>query len=133
MNIHQCLAACIEGTLVAQLAINRGLQPSDVLTENDIVIKQLRRELKALGIDCQVISQNVLDGLIEIYATDKAMNELGGQYGKLLWSILGDPVNGGSEPPETYVDAAKSLWVTFLATVNPRFLNLIQNLRDSND
>lgn len=131
MNAYQALKACIEGTLVAQLAIQRDLSPKEVFTGNHI--KALRQEIQDLGIDAELVSQAHLDAITGIFSTDKAIEELGTPFAELLWHFLGDPENGGKKPPQRYIEASQALWVTFLGAINPKFLATVQEMRQSHE
>lgn len=129
MNIHEALTACIEGTLVAQIALKRGIDAEAVFANDRQVIKQLRQELDDLGVDCKALSQAHLDALVGAYSCDKAIEDLGGAFAGMLWAFLGDPETGGKQPPQRYIEATQALWVSFLGAINPRFLVTIQEMR----
>lgn len=132
MNLFAVLPAAIEGTLIGQLAIGRGLKPSDVLSHKHI-INELRTELTTLGVDCVGLSEAHLDALVHCLSTDQALTDLCTALAKILWDNLGDPENGGLEPPQRYVEATQLLWLAFLSTINPRFLLTIQALQRTPD
>lgn len=133
MNVLEALPACLEGVLVAQLAQHRGLGAEEVFANDRQIIKQLRQELDALGINCKALSDAHVDALVGIFSTDRAIDDLGAAFAELLWHLLGDPETGGKKPPQRYVEATQTLWVSFLGAINPRFLAAVQELRKSHE
>lgn len=132
MNLSVVLPAAIEGTLVGQLAIKRGLKPSAVVS-NERIIHELRTDLALMGVSCAGLSEAHLDALVSVLSTEEAVTTLSASFSKLLWESLGDPEHGGGEPPQHYIEATQLLWFAFLSAINPRFLLAMQAMQKATD
>lgn len=126
--VSTTLVGAARGTMIGQVAMARGFSLDEVFANDREMLRVIGKELDELGLDAAPLASAILDAVVMIYASDKVIEGLVPEFANLLWGLLGDPENGGTTPPEAYLDATRMLWVAFLGAVNPNFLNEIKNL-----
>ena len=122
-KLEDYLTEKISFALISQLAIARDLSPQDVFTPDGRRTEHLHAiacELDSLGIDPGNIARYVLLSQAEIFCLAENNNTLVTHLTDLLWTILGDPKNGGS-PPEIYRHAAQAMVLTLIGVLYPSF------------
>lgn len=116
-KLEEYLATVIAGSLVGQLAAERDLQYSD-LAPGSTTLRSLANELADLGFDPETLATNCLHSLVALFAQPSNADLITGQFTALLWSILGDPKNGG-RPPEIYRRAGAAMHLALLGILDP--------------
>lgn len=111
-SIEDWLTSSVAGSLVAQIANYRGID----LTQSDAPeqLQRLGLELAELSIDPRLVAQHGLMALATLFMEDANSKAIIDAYTSVLWSVLGDPVRNGDNPPEIYRRAAFALYVAFL-------------------
>ena len=116
-RLEKYLASKIAGCLVGQLAAKRGLQYSDVAPGSK-QRNSLADELVNHGFDPEVLATYSLISLVALFAQPGNADLITNQLTALLWSILGDPENGG-HPPEIYRRAGSAMYLALLGILDP--------------
>jgi hypothetical protein len=116
-KLEEYLATVLAGSLVGQLAAERGLQYSD-LAPGSTTLRSLANELANLGFDPAILASHSLNSLVALFAQPSNADLITGQFTALLWSILGDPKNGG-RPPEIYRRAGVAMHLALLGILDP--------------
>lgn len=116
-KLEEYLATVLAGSLVGQLAAERGLQYSD-LAPGSTTLRSLANELANLGFDPAILASHSLNSLVALFAQPSNADLITGQFTALLWSILGDPKNGGL-PPEIYRRAGVAMHLALLGILDP--------------
>lgn len=121
-KLEEYLATAIAGSLIGQVARNREIAMGDLfacgLDNPSPVVRKLATELDDLGIDAQLLASQSLYALVALFAQEPNADLIIGQFTALLWSILGDPKNGGS-PPEIYRRAGVAMHLALLGILDP--------------
>lgn len=116
-KLEEYLATVLAGSLVGQLAAERGLSYSD-LGPGSTKLRSLAEELADLGFDPEILASHCLNSLVALFAQPSNADLITGQFTALLWSILGDPKNGG-RPPEIYRRAGVAMHLALLGILDP--------------
>lgn len=116
-KLEEYLATVLAGSLVGQLAAERGLSYSD-LGPGSATLQSLASELSELGFDPELSATHCLHSLVALFAQPSNADLITGQFTALLWSILGDPKNGG-RPPEIYRRAGVAMHLALLGILDP--------------
>ncbi len=116
-KLEEYLATVLAGSLVGQLAAERGLSYSD-LAPGSTTLRSLANELANLGFDPEILASHSLNSLVALFAQPSNADLITGQFTALLWSILGDPKNGG-RPPEIYRRAGVAMHLALLGILDP--------------
>ncbi|MGA0848092.1 MAG: hypothetical protein ACO3PY_05755 [Pontimonas sp.] len=121
-HIDEYLSTAVAGSLVGQIARARNISFKEMFAADGVsispTIRAITLELDELGIDPELIASQVLYALVALFAKEENAELITSQYTSLLWSILGDPKNGGS-PPEIYRRAGCALHLTLLGILDP--------------
>ncbi len=116
------LATALAGSLIGQIARQREIPFRQMFGPDGHtcapVIQSIATELGDLGIDAELLASQALVALVALFAQDENAELITSQYTSLLWSILGDPKNGGS-PPEIYRRAGVAMHLTLLGILDP--------------
>ncbi len=116
-KLEEYLATVLAGSLVGQLAAERGLAYAD-LAPGSAQLRSLAGELADLGFDPEILATHCLHSLVALFAQPGNADLITGQFTALLWSILGDPKNGG-RPPEIYRRAGTAMHLALLGILDP--------------
>lgn len=121
-RLEEYLATAVAGSLIGQLARKRDIPMGDLfacgLLNPSPVVRELATELENLGFDPQLLASQSLYALVALFAEESNADLITSQFTALLWSILGDPKNGGS-PPEIYRRAGVAMHLTLLGILDP--------------
>lgn len=116
-KLEEYLAIKIGDCLLSQVAAERGLPSSD-LAPGSKQWHSLVKELAELGLDPEGLAAHSLHSLIALFAEPVNADLITYQLTALLWSILGDPKNGG-RPPEIYRRAGSLMHLALLGILDP--------------
>lgn len=123
-KVEEYLSCALAGALVGQLAARRELDFMTLIGPNfdgdSPELRSLSDELTELGIDPNLLATHALTALVALFVEQNNADLIVGQYTSLLWSILGDPKNGGS-PPEIYRKAGVAMHLSLLGILDPTF------------
>ncbi len=121
-KLEDYLSSVMAGSLVGQIARAREIPFQEMFSSEGITsspaVRAIATELDELGIDPEVLASQTLLALVALFAQEANADLIIGQYTALLWSILGDPKNGGS-PPEIYRRAGCAMHLTLLGIIDP--------------
>jgi len=121
-RLEEYLSSAIAGSLVGQIARAREIPFKEMFstdgTATSPTIRAIATELDELGIDAELLASQALYALVALFAQEENAELITSQYTSLLWSILGDPKNGGS-PPEIYRRAGCAMHLTLLGILDP--------------
>lgn len=121
-RLEEYLATALAGSLIGQLARQREIPMGDLFASGfdtaSPTVKTLATELDDLGIDVQLLASQSLLALVALFAQESNADLITSQFTALLWSILGDPKNGGS-PPEIYRRAGVAMHLALLGILDP--------------
>lgn len=121
-KLEDYLSSVMAGSLVGQIARAREIPFQEMFSPEGITsspaVRAIATELDELGIDPEVLASQTLLALVALFAQEENADLIIGQYTALLWSILGDPKNGGS-PPEIYRRAGCAMHLTLLGILDP--------------
>lgn len=115
----------VAGALAGQVATERGIPYSELISHNDQLAprsREILQELTALGIDTQAVALLCLHSLVGVLNHQENVELIIPQITQLLWTMLGDPKNGG-EPPIIYRRAAAAMYMAFLGILEPDFID----------
>lgn len=116
-KLEQYLGTVLAGSIVGQIAAQRRLHFED-LRGGSSLLRALTDELTELGIDPGLLAAHSLHALVALFAQESNADLITGQFTALLWSILGDPKNGG-RPPEIYRRAGVAMHLALLGILDP--------------
>jgi len=123
-KVEEYLSSAIAGSLIGQIANRRELSFSTLLGPrcdgDSPELRALSDELTELGINPDVLANHVLSCLVALFVEESNANLIVGQYTSLLWSVLGDPANGG-KPPEIYRKAGVAMHLALIGILDPSF------------
>lgn len=121
-RLEEYLATALAGSLIGQLARQREISVGDLFGSGfdtaSPTVKTLASELDDLDIDVQLLASQSLLALVALFAQESNADLITSQFTALLWSILGDPKNGGS-PPEIYRRAGVAMHLALLGILDP--------------
>lgn len=121
-RLEEYLATAVAGSLIGQIARKRDIAMGDLFASGfdtaSPTVRALATELDDLGIDAQLLASQSLLALVALFAQESNADLITGQFTALLWSILGDPKNGGS-PPEIYRRAGVAMHLALLGILDP--------------
>lgn len=112
------LSRAVAGSLLGAVAARRNLDIDNFIEPDNAECNALITELSDLGIYPQVIAHHTLDAISTILCEPSNADRIATTLTDLLWTILGDPKNGGS-PPELYRRAGCAMYVTLLGILCP--------------
>lgn len=116
-KLEEYLATVLAGSLIGQLAAERGLNYAD-LAPGGTTLRSLADELADLGFNPELAATHCLHALVALFAQPSNADLITGQFTALLWSLLGDPKNGG-RPPEIYRRAGVAMHLALLGILDP--------------
>jgi hypothetical protein len=123
-KLESYLATAMAGSLIGQIARAREIPFQEMFsadgTTSSPAIRAIATELDELGIDAELLASQALGALVALFAQEQNAELITSQYTALLWSILGDPENGGN-PPEIYRKAGHAMYLTFIGILDPNF------------
>jgi hypothetical protein len=121
-RLESYLATAMAGSLIGQIASAREIPFHEMFaadeTTSSPAIRAIATELDELGIDAVLLASQALCALVALFAQEQNADLITSHYTALLWSILGDPENGGS-PPEIYRRAGCAMHLTLLGILDP--------------
>lgn len=121
-RLEEYLSSAIAGSLVGQIARAREIPFKEMFstdgTTSSPAVRAIATELDELGIDAEILASQALYALVALFAQEENAELITSQYTALLWSILGDPQNGGN-PPEIYRRAGCAMHLTLLGILDP--------------
>ena len=119
-KLQDYLCHVIAGSIVGQIAAQRRLHFEDLAGDSSL-LRVITDELTELGIDPSLLAQQSLHALVALFAQESNADLIASQFTKLLWSILGDPKNGGL-PPEIYRRAGVAMHLALLGILDPSLI-----------
>jgi hypothetical protein len=123
-KVEEYLSSAIAGSLIGQIASRRELSFYTLLGPSfdgdSPELRALSDELTELGINPDLLANHALSSLVALFVEESNANLIVCQYTSLLWSILGDPKNGG-KPPEIYRKAGVAMHLALLGILDPSF------------
>lgn len=120
-RLEEYLSTAVAGSLIGQIARAREVPLREMFTPNGSTsptVRAIATELDELGIDAELLASQALYALVALFAQEENADLITSQFTALLWSILGDPQNGGS-PPEIYRRAGCAMHLTLLGILDP--------------
>lgn len=121
-RLEEYLATAVAGSLIGQVARHREIPMRELFADGiatpSTTVRALATELDDLGIDTQLLASQTLLALVALFAQESNADLITSQFTALLWSILGDPKNGGS-PPEIYRRAGVAMHLALLGILDP--------------
>lgn len=121
-RLEEYLATAVAGSLIGQIARQREIPMRELFADGiatpSTIVRELATELDDLGIDTQLLASQTLLALVALFAQESNADLITSQFTALLWSILGDPKNGGS-PPEIYRRAGVAMHLALLGILDP--------------
>lgn len=121
-KIEAYLAQAIAGSLIGAIAARRNLDITELADPRSTELRALSDELCTMGIYPQVIAHHTLSALSALLCEPENADTVVTNLTSLLWTILGDPENGGS-PPELYRRAGYAMHVTLLGLLCPSIID----------
>lgn len=121
-KLEEYLSTAVAGSLIGQLARKREIPMRELFTADhetpSPAVRALALELDDLGIDAELLASQSLYALVALFAQESNAELIIAQYTSLLWSLLGDPKNGGN-PPEIYRRAGAAMHLALLGILDP--------------
>lgn len=122
--VHAFVSNVIGGVLLYQRAHARGIDTTELEDPDNGTTLELYNELtEELGLSFEHASHHVLASMAHLLCEDSVLAANQKQLARMLWDVLGDPTNNGSEPPAVYTEAAKAVYAWMLVLIHPTFLN----------
>ena len=125
-KLEEYLSSAIAGSLVGQIAIHRGTDLKGLIHSHmsggPSQVNALADEIANLGLDPDLLAAHTLGALVALFMQPENAELLTAQFTGLLWSILGDPKNGGGPPP-IYRKAGSALHLTLLGILDPHLID----------
>jgi hypothetical protein len=121
-KVEEYLSCAIAGSLVGQVASQRRIDLSSLISpdleDSTPTLRALSDELTELGINPDALANHALCALVALFVQESNADLIVDQYTSLLWTILGDPTNGG-KPPEIYRKAGVAMHLSLLGILDP--------------
>jgi hypothetical protein len=120
-RLEEYLSTAVAGSLIGQIARAREIPFKEMFSTDGSgspAVRAIATELDELGIDAEILASQALYALVALFAQEENAELITSQYTSLLWSILGDPQNGGN-PPEIYRRAGCAMHLTLLGILDP--------------
>lgn len=121
-KLEEYLGSALAGSLVGQIAARRNITFRELLGPDgdgdSPTLRALTEEITELGLDPELLATHSLYSLVALFSQETNADLIASQYTSLLWSILGDPKNGGS-PPEIYRRAGVAMHLALLGILDP--------------
>jgi hypothetical protein len=118
-KIQSFLTDVIAGSLAGQIALERDLDLAQLTAPKSPELRAISREIIDLGLDPELLSNHVLNGLVALFASPRNAEVMTENFTQLIWTILGDPENGGGTPPPLYQKAGQAMHLTFVSLLDP--------------
>lgn len=112
------LSQAVAGSLIGAVAGRRKFDIKQLAKPDSPELCALFEELCDLGIYPQVIANHTLSALANLFSEPDNADLIVTNLTSLLWTILGDPKNGGA-PPEIYRRAGHAMHLTILGLLSP--------------
>jgi hypothetical protein len=120
-RLEEYLSTAVAGSLIGQIARAREIPFKEMFSADGSgspAVRAIATELDELGIDAELLASQALYALVALFSQQENAELITSQYTSLLWSILGDPKNGGN-PPEIYRRAGCAMHLTLLGILDP--------------
>ncbi|MFZ9127046.1 MAG: hypothetical protein ACO22W_10670 [Steroidobacteraceae bacterium] len=122
--VHAFVSNVIGGALLYQRAHARGIDTTELEDlENGVTFEIFSELTTELGLNFDHASHHVLASMAHLLCEESVLAANQKQLARMLWEVLGDPTNNGSEPPAVYTEAAKAVYAWMLVLIHPTFLN----------
>ena len=122
--VHAFVSNVIGGALLYQRAHARGIDTTELEDPDNGTTLELYNELtEELGLNFEHASHHVLASMAHLLCEDSVLAANQKQLARMLWEVLGDPTNNGTEPPAVYTEAARAVYAWILVLIHPTFLN----------
>jgi hypothetical protein len=119
-RLEAYLATAMAGTLIGQVARQRDISVRDLLKPGSPEARGIAEDLYEMGIHPELLAHAGLLAQIALFSEQSNAHTIVTSLTNLLWSILGDPENGGN-PPEIYRKAGHAMYLTFIGILDPNF------------
>lgn len=120
-KVSDYIATAIGGSIIGQMARRRSISTDDLLTQGNPLLRSLADELSELGLDPHLIANHTLAALVALFIEEGNADRIITTFTNLLWTVLGDPENGGN-PPEIYRRAGVAMHLTLLGLIDPSII-----------
>jgi len=121
--VHAFFSNVIGGALIYQRAHARGIDPAELEVPGSDAALELYKELtEELGLSFEHASRSLLVSMTHHLCEDSVWAANQKHIARVLWDVLGDPTNNGTEPPDVYTKAAKVLYSWILLLISPTYL-----------
>lgn len=121
--IESWLSSALAGSLVAQIAIKRGLAFDDLgdaaATELSPQTEAILSELHNLGITGTLTTEHVMASLTCLFIQPDNAEAIIDTFTGILWSVLGDPERNGGKPPDIYRRAGFLMHLALVGFFDP--------------
>jgi len=122
--VHSFVSNVIGGALLYQRAHALGIATTELENPDSAATLELYNELTTeLGLNFDHASHHVLASMAHLLCEDSMMAASQKQLARMIWEVLGDPTNNGTEPPAVYSDAAKAVYAWMLVFIHPTFMH----------
>lgn len=125
-KVEEYLSSAIAGSLIGQVASRRCISFSTLLGPDldgeSSELRNLSDEITEIGIDPDVLATHALLSLVSLFVESSNAELIIDRFSSLLWTILGDPKNGG-RPPEIYRRAGVAMHLALLGILDPSFID----------
>lgn len=121
-KVESYLAQAVAGSLIGAVAARRNQDITEFVDPESPKLRALFEELCEMGIYPHVLANHSLTALAALFCEPDNANHIVTSLTDLLWTILGDPENGGS-PPELYRRAGSAMHVTLLGLLCPSVID----------
>ena len=116
--IEDYLTSVLAGSMVGLLALHRDLDVDTLLSTDRADLCDLQHELVDLGLYPRELAAQSLNAIGSLLVHETNADSLVTTITDILWSVLGDPENGG-QPPEIYRRAAIATHLVFIGLLIP--------------
>ena len=122
--VHSFVSNVIGGALLYQRAHAQGIDTTELEDPDSYATLKLYNELTTeLGLNFDHASHLVLSSMAHLLCEDAFLAASQKQLARMIWDVLGDPANNGTEPPAVYNEAAKAVYAWMLVFIHPTFLH----------
>ena len=121
--IHALVSNVIGGALLVQHAQARGIDTTCLEDTNSPDTLELYRDLTTTtGLNFELTASHVLASLCALLTDDEVSDYNVKNLARMLWEVLGDPAQNGSEPPPLYTEAGKAVYAWVLVLLYPLYI-----------
>lgn len=121
-KVTDYIATAIGGSLIGQIARQRSISIEELLDRDNPKLRALGDELAVLGIDPHLLANHVTAAFTALFVEESNADHIITTFTQLLWTVLGDPENGG-KPPEIYRRAGVAMHLMLLSLIDPSITN----------